>query len=422
MIRILIWGLVLVVSAMAYTKVNHINPLPQEVIQKEALALDYDMEKIYALDYLNELRSAVGLVEFSTSSLLEQSAENHARYIIENDEPSHYEQANKVAFTGYSIGDRVKAVGYKSSFASENLSTGSRDYKHSVDGLFSAIYHRFGFLDFKIDEIGIGIEQNSLKKSKTAFVYNMGNSRLNRLCNGKSFYGEGSYIEGACFDRDFKIKYESFKDALSNRKHATKIAIYPYDGQVDVPPAFFEEAPDPLPDYEVSGFPISIGFDEEQYEQLELISFKLFNSEDTEITNTIFYDHKSDINQMFKKYEFALFPLERLAWNSKYKVKVVYFADGEKKQKEWSFTTRTFEEKLHTVTVNNYEFKIKKNISEIFYFKPLSPHDSIGNIEYPLSVDVTIIDNNTIKFTAFEDAPNNVRLNFGQHRLLLHIE
>jgi hypothetical protein len=420
--RILIWGLILVVSAMAYNKVKYINSLPQEIIEKEALLLDYDMEKIYALEYLNELREAVGLVPFSTSALLEKSAQNHAHYIIENNEPSHYENVNKLAYTGESIGDRVKAVGYKSSFASENLSTGSRDYKHSIDGLFSAIYHRFGFLDFKIDEIGMGIEQNSLKKSKTAFVYNMGNSRLNRLCNGKSFYGEGSYIEGACFDRDFKIKYESFKEALSNRKHATKIAIYPYDGQVDVPPAFFEETPDPLPDYEVSGFPISISFDEEQYKKLELISFKLFDSEGKEVKDTIFYNHDSDINHMFKKFEFALFPLKRLKWNSRYKVEVNYFADGEKKQKKWSFTTRTFEEKLHIVTASNYKFKIKKNISEIFYFKPFSEHDSIKNIEYPLSVDVSIIDNNTIRFTAFEDASSKVILNFGKHKLILDIE
>jgi len=419
--RILIWGLILVVSAVAYNKVNQINSLPKEVIQKEALTLDYDMEKIYALDYINELRAEVGLVEFTTSSVLEQSAENHANYIIANDEPSHYEKPNKIAFTGESIGERVEAAGYKSSYASENLSTGSRDYKHSIDGLFSAIYHRFGFLNFKIDEIGIGISQNSSNKSKTSFVYNMGNSRLNRLCSGDSFHREGSYIEGACFDREFKIKEKSFNDAINITRNKILIT-YPYDGQVDVPPAFFEEIPDPLPEHEVSGFPISISFNENHYKKLELTSFKLFNSTNKEITNRLLYDHKSDIHHMFKKFEFALFPLERLEWNSHYEVRVEYFADGVKKEKEWSFKTRAFEEKLHKLTEENYSVKVKKNISEIFYFKPSSQHDSIGDIEYPLSIDVTIIDNNTIRVTAFDDAPNEVLLKFGKHKLLLHVE
>ena len=408
--RILIWGLILVVSAMAYTKVNHINSLPQEVIQKEALALDYDMEKIYALDYLNELRVAVGLVKFSTSALLEQSAENHARYIIENDEPSHYEQANKVAFTGHSIGDRVKTVGYKSSFASENLSTGSRDYKHSVDGLFSAIYHRFGFLDFKIDEIGIGIEQNSLKKSKTAFVYNMGNSRLNRLCNGKSFHREGSYIEGACFDRDFKIKHQSFKDALSNRNHDTKIAIYPYDGQVDVPPAFFEETPDPLPNYEVSGFPISVEFNDYYFKELSLRSFKLFDSSNHEVKDVLLMDKSNDPHQRFTSLQYALFPLQRLEFDTQYRVEVNYTVKNKEYTLIWAFTTQKSVVELHRVASKNATVHLEKGKSHILYFPPHDAHDMLKNIQFPTDVDIKFIDHNTLALTILDESLDDFTL------------
>ena len=418
--RIVIWIFIFVVSAIAYNKLSQWEKKPREVIVKEALPLDVEMEKMYALDYINELREAVGLIGFSTSSLLEKSAENHANYLIENGETSHYETSNRVGFTGESIGDRAKAIGYKASYVSENLSGGSRDYKHSVDGLFSAIYHRFGFLDFKIDEIGIGIKQNSKHREKTSFVYNMGNHKLNRVCNGKSFLGYGKYIMGACFDREFKIKERDFNKAFAS--HKTKIVVYPYDGQTDIPPAFFEETPDPLPNHDVSGFPISISFNEEQFSSLNMISFKLFDSENEEVTNTLFYDHKSDIHHKFKKFEFALFPLERLEWNSEYSVRVEYFANGIRKEKEWSFITRTFKERLHTVTDENYTFKIKKNISEIFYFKPLDKKDIFGDVEYPLTVDVTIIDNNTIKLTAFDDAPDNVKLKFGNHRLLVRVE
>ncbi len=415
--RIAIWILVSVISAIAYNEMSQWEEQPREVTMKEAFPLDFEMEKMYALDYLNELREAVGLVEFSSSSLLEKSAENHANYLIENSAISHYETSSKVGFTGESIGDRAKAVGYKASYVSENLSGGSRGYKHSLDGLFSAIYHRFGFLDFKIDEIGIGINQDSKQRDKTLFIYNMGSHKLNKLCEGESFSGYGKYVVGVCFEREFKIKEKEFKNAFARNK--SKIVIYPYDGQTDVPPAFFEETPDPLPRHDVSGFPISISFNEEQFSSLEVTSFKLFDSNNREITNTLLYDHKSDIHHRFKKFEFALFPLERLEWNSMYRVRVGYFVDGVKKEKQWSFTTRTFREKLHTVTTNNYRFKIKKNITEIFYFKPLDERDILEDLEYPLSVDVTIVDNNTIKFTAFDDAPDEVELKFGKHKLVV---
>ena len=421
--RIIIWGLILVVSAMAYSKVNQQEPLLEEVIQKEVLALDFDREKIYLLDYLNELREASGLVKFSTSSILEESAGNHANYIIENGKISHYENEDKLCFTGVGIGDRAQSVAYRASYVSENLSGGSRNYKESIDGLFAAIYHRFGFLDFKIDEIGIGINQNSLKRKKTTFVYNMGNSRLNQLCDGKSFESPGKYIGGACFDREFKIKESLFNDAFFlNKKNKSTVVIYPYNGQTDVPPAFFNETPDPLPEYDVSGFPVSISFNEKEYKRINLIAFKLFDSQNNELNNTLLYDHESDINQKFRKFEFALFPLERLDWNSTYNVKVEYIADDVKKEKKWSFTTRTFKEKLHTVTAKKFTFKVKKNRSEIFYFKPLSPTDILEDIEYPLSVDVTIIDNNTIQFTASDEAPDEVKLTFGEHKLFLKIE
>jgi len=158
--RIIIWGLVFFVSAIAYNKISKLESASKEVIVKEALALDFVMEKIHLIDYLNELREAVGLARFNHSAMLEESAENHALYLIDNNETSHYEISGKIGFTGVSISERVQAVGYKASYVSENLSGGSRDYKHSVDGLFSAIYHRFGFLNFKIDEIGIGINQD----------------------------------------------------------------------------------------------------------------------------------------------------------------------------------------------------------------------------------------------------------------------
>jgi len=421
--RIVTWILIVVSSIIAYLLISNIEPKNRQIIIKEKPILDIEMERLNAITYLNELREATGLLKFSYSDILNKSAENHAKYLIFNNISSHYESEGEAGYTGDSIVDRAKYSGYRASYVSENLSKGNRNYKESVDGLFSAIYHRFGFLNFKVDTIGVGISQNMQNREKTAFVYNMGITAIDKLCNQKSFTGQGIYLQGVCSDKTFKIKEKQYKEAIAiNQRLNSKTAIYPYDGQIDVPPAFFEETPDPLPNYDVSGFPISISFDEEQFKALKLQSFKLFDAKNREITNTLLYDHNSDINHMFKKYEFALFPLDRLDWDSEYRVEVKYLLNREKKEKHWHFHTRSFNEKLYTVTADNYKFKVKRGISTVFYLKPTSPHDLLGDILFPISVDIGLIDKNTIRFTAFEESPDSVELNMNEHHLLIEIE
>lgn len=421
--RIITWIFILSLSIIAYLYLQTIQPKVQTIIQIETPTLDLEMEELNAISYLNELRKATGLLPFHESKQLRKSAKNHAAYLIENNQTSHYEQKSNPLYTGHSIAERTKYTGYKASYVSENLSGGQRNYKESIDGLFAAIYHRFGFLDFKVNDIGIAIKQGSNEKQRTSFVYNMGSNTLNQLCNKKSFTGYGHYIHGICVDKTFKIKKKRFDEAIAIDKRLNKkVVTYPYHHQKDIPPAFFEETPDPLPNHEVSGFPISISFDEEQYDSLKLTSFKLFDKKDHEVTNTLLYDHKNDIHHMFKPYEFALFPLKRLQWNHQYEVRVTYVANGIKKKKTWNFTTRTFNETIHTVTKNNYNFMLKRGVSAIFYFKPLTEHELLKDIRFPLSVSIKIIDANTIRLTANEDAPDHLKLNIDGHPLNLGIK
>ena len=421
--KIILWIFISIATLAAYKNIQAIEPTTREPIVKEELSLDIEMEKINAITYLNELRSATGLVRLNESTLLNVSANNHAKYLLSHKITAHNEVKGRAYFTGETVGERAKHIGYKAFYVSENISGGSRNYKESIDGLFSAIYHRFGFLDFKVDEVGIGIVQDSKNRAETTFVYNMGISTLNQLCSGQSFSQLGKYIQGACFDKDFKISEQIFNYSFEiNHELNTDIAIYPYDGEVDVPPAFFKETPDPLPDYDVSGFPISISFDEEQFEKLELESFRLFDEHNQEVENSLIYDYKSDINHMFKKYEFALFPLERLEWESQYFVEVVYRVDGVKKSKKWSFSTRRFSEKIVNVTEEKSLFTLERGVSSIFYFRPTSPHDLLSEITFPTYVDIGLIDENTIRLVVLEDAPSRIDLDIDGHELHLNIE
>ena len=422
-IRTVVWGLLLVICFIVYQSIQESSFESIKIVHNEIDIIDKEFSSYESLNYLNKLRTGAGLIYLSEDPILTSSAKNHAVYLIKNDMMSHEELPSNLTFTGVNPKDRAEKVGYKSLFVVENISNGSKDAKESIDNLFSGIYHRFGFLDFKINSVGIGIEQNSKNRLKTSFVYNMGSSRMNYLCSQKSFNSSGNYIYGVCMDKDFKIKENDFKEVLSSTKYLNKkVIIYPFDGQKDIPPAFFTEIPDPLPSYDVSGFPISISFDEDYARTIDIISFKLFDSKYNLIDKTIIYDYDTDPNNKFRKFDFALFPLERLKWDEQYSVEVVYALDGISHQKNWSFFTRAFKEDFFNVSLENYQFNVKKNSSTIFYFEPTTKTDVSYTIEYPSSIYLEIIDANTIMLSTYEENFEEIEIMFGTHKLIVSID
>jgi uncharacterized protein YkwD len=311
--RIIIFGSLLIISLFAYKQMHSVEYKQHITIdKKEPLNLGYEKSK--ALEYLNFLRQKSGMVSFIRNHTLELSAKNHADYLIKNSQIGHYQEKNRPLFTGVEPKDRMLHAGYQTPLSVENVSHNNINYKDSIEGLFSAIYHRFGFLDFKVDEIGIGVAQDSKDASKNAYVYNMGIYQLNDLCSGSSFQGYGKYVYKVCKNSELKIKQSKFDEAMNAcRLLNNRVVIYPYDGQEHVPPAFFDEIPDPLLEYSVSGFPVSVQFNKYYYKRVKLNSFKLFDSDNREV-DSILYDHISDINMLFKRGEYALFPKKRLEW------------------------------------------------------------------------------------------------------------
>jgi len=385
----------------------------RNIIIKDVPLIKTQKEEQAALNYLNQLRNGAGLVSFTSHNQLKNAARNHADYLIENDTIGHFQDENKSSFTGTYASDRIIHAGYETPLVIENVSSNNQNYKESIDGLFSAIYHRMAFLDFQGDEIGIGIRQNLDDKTKTAFVYNMSAKALNKLYKEKNFKNP----------KEGFIPSKVLTQALNSHKDDNaKIVIYPFKNQEDVPAAFFDELPDPLPLHRVSGFPISVSFNQAHFQNVELVQFELFNNDGMLLNDTLIYDHKSDPHQRLNNFDFVLFPLTRLDWNSQYQVKFIAMVDGKKVEKNWSFKTRTFEEPLHTVTSTQNRFTIHKNESNIFYFPPNSKIDILQSLMYPASVDIDFIDKNTIKLTALKESTEPLILNIGQHTLELDIQ
>ena len=98
------------------------------------------------LDYLNSLRTNAGMPAFTSDDQLEASAKNHSKYMQTNNIFSHGEDSTKSGYTGDYASNRAIFAKYKNKGVSENISARQASVEDSIDGLMSAIYHRFGFL------------------------------------------------------------------------------------------------------------------------------------------------------------------------------------------------------------------------------------------------------------------------------------
>jgi len=378
---------------------------PTKLIDKIS-NIDTQQEEQKALIYLNKLRQGAGLIPFSSTDILNTATKNHANYLIKNLSYGHYEEPHKEGFTGKFASQRVVKEGYHTELIIENVSSNNRNYKESIDGLFAAIYHRFAFLDFQGDEIGIAIKQNYLDKRKTAFVYNIGSSALNQL-----------------YKNSKKPSQKELTKALDRYKELNnKIVTYPFDKQSDIPPVFFNEMPDPLPNHDVSGFPISISFNQAHFKDVKLLKFELFDNKDRIISNTIIHDYKTDPNRRLNRFSFVLFPLDRLEWNQTYHINFLAVVDKELVEKKWSFQTRNYSIPLHKVDDETKTISVTVNKPNLFYFPPKSSKDLLHHIRYNPNFNMEFIDQNTLKLTALKSSFITTNLKIGRHRLKLNIQ
>jgi uncharacterized protein YkwD len=329
---------------------------------------DIENQKNDALERLNVFRQNAGMVAFSRNSLLDQSSQNHADYLAYNNTFSHYESnSNSSYYTGYEPSERIGAVGYSWQTTGENISAGNtQDGVDSIEQLFAAIYHRFGFLTFSNNEVGVGFTSLAGYAYENVYVYNMANQG----------------------------------NPNTTQSQNPEIVIWPSDHSTDVLPAFYEESPDPLPDYGVSGYPVSIQFNSYYYSSTSVETFKLYDSSGNEVKNTRLLSSQTDPNNHMSPMHFALFPLERLDYGKVYTAYVSYTADGVSGTKQWSFRTRYYDAPMYTVTSNSQTLSIKANQTYIIYFEPQNANDSYNSWSYSSGITLEQLDPNTYAIKA----------------------
>ncbi len=358
--------------------------------------IGYEISDAFAT--LNRIRTAMNMAPLEANAALARAAQFHADYLVRHRTASHLEYSTRKGFKGSKPIDRALRAGYRARFVGENLSTKSANARTSIDGLFSAIYHRFGFLDPSFDTVGIGIAQEKIHPLNSAFVYLMGNSEIDRLCGSTAYRGTGRYVYGVCADTRHRIRAQTYQQARrAVQERNPRIVVYPYDGQTNVPPAFYNENPDPLPGYDVSGFPVSIAFNPRYFRTIKLIDFRLFRSDGSEVTSVQLRNKQNDPNHELSRRQFALMPLKRLAYGATYRVMVNYRHRKKHKQKVWTFTVRKPTEALKIIRNKKQTLTLKRGRGYWLYFPPHNRHDVLGAMRYPADVFVRFIDPNTMR-------------------------
>lgn len=378
------------------------------------------------LAYLNNIRANAGLIKFKHNTALEKAASSHAKYLILNQVYGHTEKRSSIAYTGSTPAKRVLKAGYPSTFVMENLSINSVNPEKSVDTLFSAIYHRFVFLDFDKDEIGLGsYESKKKRRKKSAHVYNLGSQSISKLCSQTFIMQSGNYyIKKVCEDSDKMIPESLFekKKEMVQRKN-TDVVLFPYPGQNNIWPAFYKETPDPLPYYDVSGYPVSVQFNPANYKNVQLKSFRLYDASGKELEKTKILQQNNDHNHIFTKLQFALMPLKRLDFSQRYTAEFKAIADGKLIQKSWTFRTTELKEKVYTITEDRTDIKINAGTSIVLYIVPGSKKNIVRSYRKRGDIKVVFLDQNTMKITAPSRATSRkVSLDFGRRKVFFTIQ
>jgi len=289
--------------------------------------------------YFNDVRQQTGLIAMNVSDALQNASDSHAHYLKINQQSGHTESQTAGGFSGVDAAERSIHFGYKSSNINEGVVGQGSTVVASIDGLMTAIYHRFSILDFYRDEVGIGFsaqENNCLY----SFVHNGGNSALNNLCLSDTFVS-GGYYYAVCADANLKIETSRYQAALDSvASQNPRYLLWPMDQATDVYPAFWgNEVPNPLPDYQQAGNPLSIQFNPYYFsDQVKLISFRLFDDQG-EVTNTRLLTQANDPNGKFTAHQYALFPLDLLRERADYVAEVVFEDRGVQESVQWRFRT-----------------------------------------------------------------------------------
>lgn len=256
------------------------------------------------LNWFNFRRQQAGLSELTRQPILDSAARKHSEYQRLNGVISHDQQPNMPGFTGETLGDRLSAEPYpfqQNSYAYGEVISASTNPSGFVaaDALVTAIYHRFVILEPAFTHAGGG--SSTQTDSYTWFTTNFAADGL------ESGLGRGNFI------------------------------TWPTTSQANIPVYFLtdSEIPDPLPDQNASGYPVSIHADITSRISVEQFTLRRPGGEPM-ATRLLTAATDSNTSESVA----AIVPLSVLSPNTLYEAHFIGAVDGVPADYRWTFTTR----------------------------------------------------------------------------------
>jgi uncharacterized protein YkwD len=257
-------------------------------------------------NWFNYRRQQIGLQALRRNAQVDVAAQGHSDYQKTNKTITHDQDPAKPGFTGEHLADRLAAAGYRftqGSYAYGEVisSTTDRSGANAAEALIAAIYHRFLIFEPMFSEAGAGAASVS-----------------------------GGYMY---FTTDFTANGLDYSKGLADNG----IVTYPFANQTGVPVNFFSdyEVPDPVPDRNEVGYPISVhaNIDAAIVAQSFTVAPRGGAALPTQSVNgsTTGSSGASAI---------AIVPLEPLRAATTYDVQFSGTVKGARVNRSWSFTTR----------------------------------------------------------------------------------
>ncbi|SFH01396.1 Uncharacterized conserved protein YkwD, contains CAP (CSP/antigen 5/PR1) domain [Duganella sp. CF458] len=259
---------------------------------------------IDGFNWFNYRRADIGLTMLTCNELLNKAAVGHSNYLRLNNTVSHDQVGGNPGFTGASLADRLAAAGYSlgTSYAYGEVISAASDRAgfYHAEELIAAIYHRFVIFEPMFREMGTGASTAS-----------------------------GGYTY---FTADLATR-NGFGAGLGKGN----IVTYPKNTQTAVPTTFDSdtESPDPVPNLNRVGYPISVHSDITG--NVTVTSFTVRPRGGAQLNTRLL---TSGTDQHTPVHAAAIVPLSTLTSNTIYDVAFTGTVDSVAVTKNWSFTTK----------------------------------------------------------------------------------
>jgi len=265
-------------------------------------------------DWINFRRRQIGIPELKQNTLVDSAAQAHSDYQkllpIKSSgdpaDPTHTEESGRAGFTGVELRARLNTAGYtfaKNSYAYGEVisATSSNSGAYMAEELITAIYHRFAIFEPMFKEIGTG--SGTTSKNYTYFTADF---------TANDGYGPG------------------IAPGL--------VVTWPVSGQTQVTPNFFSdyEQPDPVPDKNEVGYPVSVHANLNAAMAVNTFTIRPRGGADLATKQILHYSDEAQTVPIAA----AIVPLNPLRAATMYDVSFTGYVNSLRVEKSWSFTTR----------------------------------------------------------------------------------